>query len=201
MSFNAKLFLALLVIEVFVACENKKPQKYQPQNVEVAQVDSQPTEEETVEPVYKIYKSSCGTQEIVQAAYKSESTNGFSLRVTPICLNDYGVIDTAFGNGDTTPVMVSSNYKYRVQLFLPNDSVTYYISKEDIPAESSLYGYVLVDPEIKSYKQDDTTVYLDFELGWPDTDNVLICKFKLGYNRGVEYVGYEEPEFDSLIYD
>ena len=200
MSFNAKLFIGLFMVMAFVACGDKEPKKQVTQDVEITQVDSQVVEEK-VEPVYETIETPCENYKPVQAAYKSEKTNGFNLRVIPICLEDYGVIDTAFGNGDTTPIMVSNNYEYKVQLILPKDSVEYYISKKDIPAEGSLNGYVLGDPRIKSYKQADTTVYLDFVLGWPNTDNVLICKFKVGYNRGVEYIGYEEPEFDSLIYD
>lgn len=194
-----KTKISLIAITLFLfACEDKKPQKKVIQDAEIAQVDSQVMEEK-VEAVYKTYKSSCEAQKPVYAAYKSEATNGFYLEVTPICLEDYSVIDTAFGNGDTTPIMISSNYKYKVELFLREDSAEYFISKDNITFSEGMHNVVLVRPDIKKFTQADTTAFVNFFLGRPDTDDLIICKFKISYNNGVKYLGYEEPEFDPLI--
>lgn len=194
-----KTKVSLIVIAIFCfACENKKPQKKVTQDAEIAQVDSQVVEEK-VEPVYQTNKSPCEGQKPVHAAYKSEDTNGFYLEVTPICLEDYGVIDTAFGNGDTTPIMISSNYRHKVELFLRDDSAEYFISKDNITFSEGMHNQVLVRPDIKGFTQADTTAYVNFFLGRPDTDDLIICKFKISYNNGVKHLGYEEPEFDPLL--
>lgn len=200
MPFNAKLFLSLLVVVAFACKQNTKPQHTE-QDTTTANNETENPDTVSKVVVYAEAKRPCQTFKPVTAAYKSESTNGFGIKITPICLEDYGVQDTLFGNGDTIPITVEHNYKHKVVLTLYKDSVEYFITKEDIPDSKFLYNLVLVKPNIIKYLQKDTSVFINFLLGRPDTDDVSIQKFKISYNNGVKYIGVEAPNYNDPIYD
>lgn len=205
MSFNAKLFIGLLVVMAF-SCGDKNPQE-QAQENEVVEIDSQPFVEEADETIYKAIKYPCHKWEPVTADYKSETTNSFSVRITSNCEEDYVIIDTSQGIGvDTAYIRKASNYKHKVTLRIPNDSVSYFISKENLPLSFIVNDYVLVnafiaEPISGAFNQRDTSIKVNIYYGEPDTDNVDVCMFNISFNKGVEFKGFEAINYDDPIYD
>lgn len=200
MGFRGKFILVFCVVFA-VACKQTVNNKEVGEDT-IALQDSSLEEITKKESIYSVFKQPCHKWKPVEAGFKSETTNGFYFKVTPICLGDYGVIDTLFGSGDIDTVVIrkSNNYKHSVYLHLPNDSIEYFISKKDITGFGDMSKDILVNPEIPyvGYSQRDTAVDVNLLLGKPDTDDVIICKFRVYYNKGVEYVGFEEPKAEGI---
>lgn len=199
------LFIGLNLI-ILTACQHDNPQRHYPQDSTAKQVTPS-VENEEAKPIYKTIKYPCADWKPVEAAYKSEATNGFRVKIVSICENDYAVVDTSEGLNDTLYIRQSSNYKNKITMLLPNDSVEYFIYKKDVAALGDVSKCVLtnpsvLEPEYSAFNQSDTSIRIDLLLGVPDTDDVIICKFKIYYNRGVKYLGYEDIfDADDQIYD
>lgn len=161
----------------------------------------QSSSNETIDTAIKITKNPCLSDKPVEKAWKND-VNEFVAKLTTECLNDYAIKDTFEHHDGTLEIVLSSNYKYTVDLDLQGKGKVQYRITKDVFIDSVPKTYfnecVLMQMAIGSFDPETLSIQVQGYFGVPDTDDVIGANFRVYYNEGVKFEGFSSEDYDDI---
>lgn len=190
-----------LCFALFLAACGQKPTPQNTEKVEENYNLPKSADDSAIDTVVKITKNPCLSDKPVEKAWKNE-VNEFVAKLTTECLNDYAIKDTFEHHDGTLEVVLSSNYKYTVDLDLQGSGKVQYIITKDVFIDSVSKTYfnecALVQMGIGSFDPETLSIQVQGFFGVPDTDDVVGAYFRVYYNEGVKFEGFKSEDYDDI---
>lgn len=189
MSFNAKLFLSLIVLFAFSCGQKTKPKESTTASTIENGIDAaneQEAKQGGAEYTVKTIKFPCSPDIVKTKNYK-----GLFVQLTSICLNDTAVIDTLQKTENETILAQNSNYKHEVFLKAGGDSASYTITKDLVNLAGLANNEVLINPQMPktAFEPKDNSVTIYFTFSSPNATMVKKVEFKVLLKGGIKFMG------------
>lgn len=192
MSFNAKLFIGLVVLIIIGCKEKTKKQEFTQDKLSH---NKECVENKTL--IINSIKEPCLPPDTIFKQWKND-TKDFSARVISICLADYAVKDTFENTEFDWDVVENSNYKYLIKLsyFDSTSDKEYTLTKEILAnkIDENIYSRRVLDRiKILDFDNKDLSITLTGLFRNPEVDSGLLVTFRVSFDAGIKLMRVENP--------